>query len=97
MQSTSIDSTAYEGPVVAVAFELSSLDTFVAGAASTLLSGGALSREVLMVLQKPIPLQGTAWASEPDSLVELVDFPELLEAAKVIDEVRKACLAKIGS
>ena len=79
-----------------VAFELSSLDTFLAGAAAALLCGEQVACGVAWLFVKPISLRGTVWETEYGVDVNSTKLSELLEVAVLLDKVRVACLARIG-
>ncbi len=95
LKETRIDLTAYDASAEEVAFELTTFDTFIAGAATTVLSGCAPSPEVEHVLERPLPLRGTIWSTQSDREVDLADVPELLNYARIIEAVRKSCLAHV--
>jgi hypothetical protein len=94
VQRSGFDSTAYEGPAAEVAFELTTFDTFIAGIASTLLLGRALTAQgkEREILQQGLPLTGSVWTTESGARVDLATFPGLLAHARLLNSLIEACI-----
>jgi hypothetical protein len=95
LESTNVDTTMYGSAAGAASFEIATVDTYLAGIASTLLAGGVPSAEAVRFLQTPIPLNGSVWTTEDGKAIDLTEFPELLRAACLLAEVRISCLQGI--
>ena len=97
LESTRVDTTMYGGSAGAASFEIATIDTYLAGAASTLLAGRMPSADVVRFLQTPIPLNGSVWTTENGESIELTDFPDMLRAACLLAQLRVSCLQRIRS
>ena len=92
LQKLSLDVNSYCQPLVDVAFELTSFDTFIAGIVDTLLQGKTVSQQHVAVLRRPLPVEGTLWQTQDGSRVDLSLHPDILTYAERLTEVRKIAL-----
>jgi hypothetical protein len=97
LQHTTIDVNSYTGRVAEVAFDLTTFDSFIAGLATRLVSGGAPTYEEQGLLKRELPLTGTVWTLDSGEKVDLVMFPELLAHARLVESLRVAGLKRVSN
>ena len=85
-----------QGDLEDVVAEMFTMDTFIAGVASTLLDGKAVEEAHREILAAPI-FEGTAWILPEGGRNDLSGHPGLLGYAHLLDEVRKECLELLRS
>lgn len=83
----------YSGPVDDIASHLTMSDTFIAGIAHTVLSGKRPLQAHLTILHQPtFPPDKQGWRTASGEIIDLTDYPEILNYARVIDRVRSITL-----
>jgi hypothetical protein len=93
LREYAVDVNDYAGGIADVAFEIVTADTFLAGIADSWLSGAVMdsSSRVIVIVQRL--LDGRIWVAEQGQRYDLSQWPELLEYARRIESLRKACEA----
>ena len=94
--SRSLDLKAFTGQLADVAFEITTAESFLAGIASALLERGVMDPSHRVVLEKEF-LRGTTWNLGDGARVDLSSAPELLQAARAVQELRDECLRSAAS
>ena len=93
VSACSVNATQFDGAIGDVAFDLATWDGFVAGIATSLLSHRRPSPEDEAILRGQFRLREVFWTTETGAQVDLRGFESLLTYARVIDELRSACVA----
>ena len=71
-----------------VLFELTTLDTFIAGCADTLIGGGRVDKRILKTLRTPLPLDHESWTLQSGKRVDLSERPEVTSYARLLERIR---------
>lgn len=93
----SLDVHEYSGRLFDVVFEIVTADTFVAGLASKLLDGGAVSSEERRFIDSPLLIEGHWWRCEDGQLFDIQPYPEVKVAAVAVEELRHKCNEALSS
>jgi hypothetical protein len=93
---TSVSVRKYQGQTADAAFEICTADTFVAGIASRVLEGQKPESAFLAILANPL-MNGTCWVMPDKQLVDLSATPELLQAARLVEDLRMECRKVVDS
>jgi hypothetical protein len=92
LRTTEIRVTDYDGAMADVAFEIQTTDSFLVGIADTILTTHLPNRDIVPYLSQGT-LSGSVWRMPNGALVDLATAPDLLEHARLLDQVRLACIA----
>jgi hypothetical protein len=95
LQACSIALNDYSGSLLDIAFDLITVDTFVAGLASKILDRQTLTPQERQILLPPF-LAGSIWNGHEIRHADLTGFPELLAYAQAIEQARVSCLDAVG-
>ncbi len=95
LQTYSLDVNAYDDWQQDVVFDMTTIDTYLAGLASRLLSGQAITREEKTMLLYPF-LVDEVWNGHWVRQTDLSGIPEILRYAQVIEQTRASCLKCAG-
>jgi hypothetical protein len=87
LQDHSIESNRYVGSELDLAFDLTTVDTFVAGIASKVLDGESVTPEEILLLNRPF-LVGNIWNGHEVHKSDISGISEMLKYANAIEEVR---------
>jgi hypothetical protein len=82
----------YDGAMADVVFEILTADSLLAGIADTILTGHIPNRAIVPYLAHGT-LSGSVWCMPDGELVDLANQPELLAHARLLDQMRLACIA----
>jgi hypothetical protein len=92
LRDTSVSIIDYQDSAVHdVVFEMVTADTYIAGVADRLLHGPKIREEHRRIISQD-QLHGNAWILQDGTRFDLTPYPELLEYARIIENVRQACL-----
>jgi hypothetical protein len=83
----SFDIHNYTGQALDVAFEINTVDTFIAGIASRIIDQERITRTHRKILNEE-RLSGTDWRCFDGVLFSLKEYPELYTAASGVEELR---------
>ncbi len=95
LQARSINVNAYEGFWRDVAFDLVTVDAFIAGIVSRILDRDTISDQEKMILRHPW-LVGQRWDGHEVRKADLGEMPEMLHYAQTIEHARTLCLQAVG-
>jgi hypothetical protein len=92
LQETTLDMYQFEGVMFDVAFEMTSVDSYLAGIADTIVDGLPVRKSVLGGLDEPWLIDKKYWLLERESKIDLSSYAELLEFALLLEDLRVKCL-----
>jgi hypothetical protein len=95
LQAQSVNVNVYEGFRRDVAFDLATVDAFVAGIISRILDRDTISEQEKLILRRAF-LTGQTWNGHEVPEAKLGEIPEMLNYARTIELARVLCLKAVG-
>jgi hypothetical protein len=87
----SIDIHEYTGRMFDIVFEIVTADTFVAGIASKLINGHAVTPEERVFVASPMLIEGRWWRCEDGQSVDIGPYPKVRVVADAVEKLRRKC------
>ena len=97
LQTSAVDLNRYEGSQLDWAFDIVTLDSYVAGLATRLLAGETVPFEDRPILFCEPYLVDNLWNGHWARNVDLTGIPEMLKCAQAIERTRAACVSYLRS
>jgi hypothetical protein len=92
LRTTTTQLKDYDGAMAGVALEILTADSFLTGIADTILTAHVPNRAIVPYLSQGT-LSGSHWQMHNGAVVDLANQPDLLAHARLLDQVRLACIA----
>src|SRR5262249_24896669 len=79
------------GILADVVFEITTLDPFMVGLASKIVSGGKLTKADKQLLEKGRLDERNYWLREDGTWIDISHYPALLKSVDLLEEMRRLC------
>jgi hypothetical protein len=93
----SLDIHEYSDRLFDVVFEILTADSFVAGIASKLLDGDAVTPEERVFVDSPMLIENRWWRCDDGQLFDIQPYPRVKMAADAVEKLRHKCHEALSS